>query len=81
MSIDRTLHIKSGISSARNVLKRSERVDLMKAEGTFDEETTSVLGLPKTRIRTTKVGTKSKKAEPTEEEQAGTEEAAEKSKE
>ena len=52
MSVDRTLHIKSGVSSARNVLKRAERIALMADNGDFDTEEQSPLGLRKTRVKT-----------------------------
>jgi len=63
MSVDRTLHIKSGIAAKRNVLRRSERIALMTEEGRFDPETDSALGLRKTRVRHARVGGKSKKEE------------------
>ncbi|NQU76516.1 MAG: small basic protein [Planctomycetes bacterium] len=63
MSMDRTLHIASGVTSRRNVLKRSERISLMKDNGDFDEATDSPLGLAKTRVRVTKVRGKAKKEE------------------
>ena len=70
MSIDRTLHIRSGVSLHRNVLKRAERIAIMADEGEFDEATNSPLGLRKTRIRTSKAGTKAKKEETPAEAQA-----------
>ena len=65
MSIDRTLHIKSGVSSRRNVLKRSERITRMQEEGLFDEESASPMGLAKTRVRVRRAVAKTKKEEPT----------------
>jgi len=63
MSIDRTLHIRSGGGKQRNVLSRPERIAILAAEGEFDEENGSPLGLRKTRVRVSKAGTKKKKAE------------------
>ncbi|NLF29456.1 MAG: small basic protein [Planctomycetes bacterium] len=51
MSVDRTLRIKSGVASSRNVLRRAERIAAMTDKGTFDPEATSPLGLPKTRVK------------------------------
>jgi len=62
MSVDRTLHIKSGVASKRNVLKRPERIAVLREEGEFDDAS-SPLGLRKTRVRVSKAGTKGKKEE------------------
>ncbi|MFW6155193.1 MAG: small basic protein [Planctomycetota bacterium] len=51
MSVDRTLHIKSGVTSRRNVLRRAERIAIMADNGKFDPETGSPIGLPKTRVK------------------------------
>ena len=51
MSVDRTLHIKSGAASSRNVLRRAERIAAMTEKGTFDPESGSPIGLPKTRVK------------------------------
>ncbi len=61
MSVDRTLHVKSGIAAKRNVLRRAERIAKMTEEGTFDPETDSPLGMRKTRVRHSRVGGKAKK--------------------
>ncbi len=66
MSVDSTLHIKSGIASQRNVLKRAERVAVMIDNGDFDQETSSPIGLPKTRVKARKAA-KKKEAAKTEE--------------
>lgn len=48
MSQHRSLKGASKITVKRNVLKRFERVELMKKRGVF-KPTTSVIGLPKTK--------------------------------
>ena len=81
MSLDRTLKIKGGLRGSRSVLTRAERIAFLTDEGKFDPEEDSPLGLPKVKVRHRKAGTKTKKAEPTAEEQAtGEEEAAEEEK-
>ena len=62
MSLDRTLHMKSGVSSKRNVLKRPERIQIMQDNGRCGPEST-VLSLPKTRVRHSRAGSKAKKEE------------------
>ncbi len=63
MSMDRTLRIHGGLTRTRSVLKRDERIAHLIEEGKFDPEADSPLGLPKTKIRHSKAGTKTKKAE------------------
>ena len=63
MSMDRTLRIRGGLARTRSVLKRHERIARMADDGKFDEQADSPLGLPKTKVRHSKAGTKSKKAE------------------
>ena len=48
MSQHRSLKGASKITVKRNVLKRFERVELMKKRGTFKTDT-KVIGLPKTK--------------------------------
>jgi small basic protein (TIGR04137 family) len=48
MSQHRSLRSSSSIAAKRNVLKRFERVDLIKKRGQW-KEGRSVLGLPKTK--------------------------------
>lgn len=48
MSMHPSLKGKSSIASKRNVLKRYERVELMKKRGQFKDKQ-SVIGLPKTK--------------------------------
>jgi len=62
MTMDRTLKIHGGLLGQRSVLSRAERIQRLIEEGKFDPEGDSPLGLPKTRVRHSKVGTKSKKA-------------------
>ncbi|PHR92067.1 MAG: small basic protein [Blastopirellula sp.] len=66
MTIDSSLKIKRGGLSNRSVLKRAERLEKMKQDGTFDESTDSPLGIPKTKVL--KLAMKKKKKEKTEEE-------------
>ena len=63
MSLDRTLKTHGGLRKLRSVLSRSERIARLTDEGKFDPETDSPLGLPKTKLRHSKAGTKTKKAE------------------
>lgn len=51
MSIDRSLKIKGALRRHRNVLKRSERIEILKQEERWGEEEDSVLGLPKVAHR------------------------------
>jgi len=63
MSLDRTLKVHGGLKGARSVLTRGERIARLIEEGKFDPETDSPFGLPKLRVRHSKAGSKSKKAE------------------
>ena len=65
MTMDRTLKTHGGLARTRSVLKRAERIARMAEEDKFDPETDSPLGLPKTKVRHSRAGTKSKKAEET----------------
>jgi len=65
MTMDRTLKIHGGLARSRSVLRRDERIQLLAEEGKFDPETDSPLGLPKVKIRHSRAGTKTKKAEET----------------
>jgi len=73
MSIDRTLKLHGGLRGTRSVLTRAERIALLTDEGKFDPEFDSPMGLPKVKVKHSKAGTKSKKAEekPAEELAAG----------
>jgi small basic protein (TIGR04137 family) len=59
MSIDRSLKVKGALSRHRNVLKRAERIDLLKDEEKW-EDGDSVLGLPKVAHRKSHAGKKAK---------------------
>ncbi len=50
MSLDRSLKGKGALGRHRNVLKRSERLDILKDEERWDESK-SVFGLPKVVVR------------------------------
>ena len=58
MSIDRSLKVSSALSRHRNVLSRTERIERMLDEGTW-QEGEKVIGLPKVGNR--KAGGKKKK--------------------
>ncbi len=49
MSQHRSLKGASTITAKRNVLKRFERVELLKKRGQWKEGTNKVIGLPKTK--------------------------------
>ena len=63
MTMDRTLKQHGGLIRTRSVLTRAERIEQLAEEGKFDPEQDSPFGLPKVRVRHSKAGTKSKKAE------------------
>jgi small basic protein (TIGR04137 family) len=63
MSLDRTLKTHGGLARKRSVLTRAERIARLTDEGKFDPEKDSPMGLPKLKVRHSKVGTKTKKAE------------------
>ncbi len=63
MSLDRTLKTHGGLTKTRSVLTRAERIARMVDDDKFDMEEDSPLGLPKTKVRHSKAGTKTKKAE------------------
>lgn len=60
MTIDKSLRRKGRLARSRNVLKRGERVEVMKSEETW-KDGQSVLGLPKTRVVQATTGKKKKK--------------------
>ena len=62
MSIDRTLKIRGRLRGTRNILTRAQRIARLMDEGQFDPDKDSPFGLPKTKIRHSKAGTKAKKA-------------------
>lgn len=59
MSIDQSLKKPSGIVRTRNVLKRSERIAVLKEQDRWQDGQTA-LGLPKVRIRKAVAGKKKK---------------------
>jgi len=63
MSMDKSLKIHGGLAKARSVLKRPERIARLIEEEKFDPEKDSPLGLPKTKMRHSRAGSKTKKAE------------------
>ncbi len=66
MSVDRSLKSSSTLSRHRNVLTRAERILALEEDGRWDEDDSSVFGLPKVGHR--KVGAKKKKVKGPEEE-------------
>ena len=60
MSIDKSLKKPSGMVRARNVLKRGERIAVLKEQDRWVEGR-SPLGLPKVRIQKVVAGKKKKK--------------------
>jgi len=63
MTMDRTLKVHGGLVGKRSVLTRAERIARLTEEEKFNPQTDSPLGLPKVRVRLSKAGTKTKKAE------------------
>lgn len=49
MTMDKSLRIRAGSTSSRNVLTRAERIEQMKGADTYNDAT-SPYGLPKTRV-------------------------------
>lgn len=70
MSIDRSLKKPSGIVRARNVLKRAERIAVLKEQDRWVEGQTA-LGLPKVRIQKVVAGKKKKEKKKEEDEGDG----------
>lgn len=62
MSIHKSLRSSSGLTRARNVLTRAERVERMMREGRL-KAGDSVIGLPKTKVVKVKKAKKKKKVE------------------
>ena len=59
MSIDRSLKIKGALNRHRNVLTRAERIERLKDEEKWEDDS-SVLGLPKVSNRKGHAGRKGK---------------------
>lgn len=64
MSLDKSLRTAANLARHRNVLKRNERINVLREEGRWQEDGAPV-GLPKVAHRKVNVGgkTKSKKKE------------------
>jgi len=60
MSLDKSLKSKGMLARHRNVLKRSERIELLKDAGDWPEDA-SPFGMPKVGHRKVSVGKKEKK--------------------
>lgn len=73
MSIDQSLKKPSGIIRARNVLKRAERIALLKEQDRWQEGQTA-MGLPKVLVKKLVSGKKKKKDDEPEEGAEATEE-------
>ncbi len=71
MSLDKSLKTSASLSRHRNVLRRHERIEVLKDEERWQEEQKPV-GLPKVAHRKVVVGGKEKKG-PKKEEDAATE--------
>ena len=61
MSQHRSLKSSGKIRKKRNVLKRFERIDILREDGRHSDGS-RVWGLPKTKVRHSKAGSKAKKA-------------------
>ena len=67
MSIDKSLKKPSGVVRSRNVLKRGERIQVLREQDRWLEGR-SPLGLPKVRVQKAVAGKKKKKKKEDEEE-------------
>jgi small basic protein (TIGR04137 family) len=63
MSLDRSLKGKSGLERHRNVLRRSERIELLEDNEKWSEEKSSVFGLVKVAHRKQAAAKKAAKTE------------------
>jgi len=63
MTIHSSLRGVDTLSGERSVLTRIERIQKLAKDGKFDEEESSVWGLPKVRTKFKVAGAKKKKAE------------------
>ncbi len=77
MTLDRSLKLSGGLVRSRSVLSRAERIERLIEEGKFEEGKNCPLGLPKTKVKHSKAGTKSKKEDKIEETAEAAEAAAE----
>ena len=55
MSIDRSLKVKAALSRHRNVLSRAERIEVLKGDGRWSDDS-QVTGLPKVSHRKSRAG-------------------------
>ncbi len=69
MSLDKSLKTSASLSRHRNVLRRNERIEVLKEEDRWDE-TQKPVGLPKVAHRKVVVGGKEKKGAKKEEDEA-----------
>ncbi len=69
MSLDKSLKTSASLSRHRNVLRRSERIEVLKDEDRWDDNQKPV-GLPKVAHRKVAVGGKEKKGPKKEEDAA-----------
>jgi len=67
MTMDKSLRIRAGSTSSRNVLTRAERIAKLKETERFADETSSPYGLPKVRVMKISMKKKKKKKEEGEE--------------
>jgi len=61
MSIHPSLKLHKGQAETRSVLKRTERIRMLMAEGKWDRNSSSIYGLPKVKI--VKIKIKKEKAQ------------------
>lgn len=74
MTMDKSLRVRAGSTSSRNVLTRAERISKLKETDRFADESSSPYGLPKVRVL--KISMKKKKKKKEEGEEAGAKPAA-----
>ena len=74
MTIHSSLRGVDTLTGERSVLSRIERIQKLKRDGKFDEEESSVWGLPKVRTKFKIASTKKKKAADEEETEAAADE-------
>ena len=76
MTIDRSLRVRKGMMSNRNVLKRAERLEKLKETERW-QEGDSIFGLPKVKIQKVALKRKKKVKKVDEADEAATEAAPE----
>ena len=67
MTMDKSLRIRAGSTSSRNVLTRAERIGKLKESDKFNDGSSSPYGLPKVRVMKISMKKKKKKKEEGEE--------------